>query len=50
MCARSIRERPAIRCRRTKRRCEMKGSYEKSALLALGVIMVVLWLDFRSLR
>ena len=27
---------------------EMKGSYEQSALLALGVIMAVLWFDFRS--
>ncbi len=28
---------------------EMKGSYEQSALLALGVIMAVLWFDFRSI-
>jgi predicted RND superfamily exporter protein len=29
---------------------QMKGGYEKSALLALGVILIVLYLDFRSLR
>jgi len=29
---------------------QMKASYEKSAWLALGVILVVLWLDFRNLR
>lgn len=28
---------------------QMKASYEKSAWLALGVILVVLWLDFRNL-
>jgi hopanoid biosynthesis associated RND transporter like protein HpnN len=29
---------------------EMKGSYEKSAWMALAVILGLLWLDFRNLR